>query len=55
MDLSIKESKISFTSEYEISTPQGNYNARKEFFSFTDNIELQTEAGQTVAKIEGEI
>jgi uncharacterized protein YxjI len=55
LDVSINERSISFTSEYDISTPTGEYYARKEFFSFTDNLELRTASGNVVAKIEGEI
>lgn len=55
MDVSIQERKISFTSEYDISTPQGEFYARKTFFSLTDNLELSNAGGQSVAKIEGEI
>jgi uncharacterized protein YxjI len=55
VDVSIKERRISFTSEYDIATPAGEYYARKTFFSFTDNLELTTAGGSLVAKIEGEI
>ena len=55
MDVSIKERKFSFTAEYDISTPKGDYYAKKQFFSLTDNLELSTAAGEIVAKIKGEI
>ena len=55
MDVTIKERSISLISEYDIITPAGEYYARKEFFSFTDNLELTTASGNLVAKIEGEI
>lgn len=55
MDVSIQERKISLTSEYDISTPQGDFYAKKQFFSFTDNLELSNAAGEVVAKIDGEI
>jgi uncharacterized protein YxjI len=54
MDVTINERCISFSSEYDISTPSGNYYARKKILSFTDQIEIQSEGGAAVAHIEGE-
>jgi uncharacterized protein YxjI len=55
VDVTIQERIVSFTSEYDISAPSGDYYARKTIFSLTDQLELTTAAGQPVAKIEGEI
>ena len=54
MDVTIKERSVSFASEYDISTPGGNYYARKKVLSFTDHIEVHAEGGAVIAQIEGE-
>jgi uncharacterized protein YxjI len=54
MDVTIKEHSVSFASEYDVSTPNGNYYARKKVFALTGHIEVHSEGGALVAQIEGE-
>jgi uncharacterized protein YxjI len=54
VDLTIKEQKVSFTSEYDITTPKDNYYARKKILSVVDQLEVQLAGGAHVARIEGQ-
>ena len=53
MNISIRERKFSFTSEYDISAPGCNYYARKSILSFNDKLQLRTEGGRELARIKG--
>lgn len=53
MDIAIKERKLSFTAEYDITAPDATYYARKAFFSLNDHLELQEAGGRVVATIQG--
>lgn len=53
MDITIQERKVSFTAEYDITTPDATYTARKAFFSLNDHLELQNAEGRVVATIQG--
>jgi uncharacterized protein YxjI len=53
MNITIKERKFSFTSEYDIEVPGGRYYARKAYFSLTDKLKLQNESGRLLARIRG--
>jgi hypothetical protein len=55
MEITVSEHILSFASEYDITTPCGDYRARKEIFSFTDRIHLTAAGGAELARIEGEI
>lgn len=51
MDVTIRERKWSFRSEYDISADASNYFARKAFLR--DRIQIQAEDGRVLAKIQG--
>ena len=53
MDVSIQERIFSFRSEYDISTPNAKYYARKLLFSFNDKLQIQAEDGRVLARIQG--
>ena len=53
MDVTIQERKVSFTAEYDITTPSATYYAKKASFSLTDHLELQESDGKTIATIQG--
>jgi uncharacterized protein YxjI len=53
VDVTIQERKVSFTAEYDITTPSATYYAKKAFFSLTDHLELQESDGRTIATIQG--
>jgi hypothetical protein len=53
MDISIQERKFSFRSEYDIVAPNATYTATKSFFSFNDKLQLKTEDGHLLARING--
>lgn len=53
MNLTIRERKLSFASEYDITGSAFRYYARKSIFSFFDKLKLQTESSQVAARIRG--
>jgi uncharacterized protein YxjI len=53
MDVTIQERKISLTSEYDISTPAGDYYARKALMAINDKIQVKSADGSIVANIQG--
>jgi uncharacterized protein YxjI len=55
VDISIRERRLSFASEYDVETPAGNYYARRAVFSFTDHLELKDSDGGVLATIEGKL
>jgi uncharacterized protein YxjI len=55
VDISIRERRLSFASEYDIETPAGDFYARRAVFSFTDHLELKNGDGGVVATIEGKL
>ncbi|HEY6377447.1 MAG TPA: hypothetical protein VIX90_18140 [Edaphobacter sp.] len=50
MNVTIQEHKFSFLSEYDISTPDASFYARKNFFG--NSLQLQNKNGRDVAKIQ---
>ncbi|HEY5329209.1 MAG TPA: hypothetical protein VFC39_18785 [Acidobacteriaceae bacterium] len=52
MNVTIHERKFSFRSTYDISAPGVTYFAQKAFLAFLARLELRTEAGQVVAKLQ---
>jgi uncharacterized protein YxjI len=53
MDVTVQERKVSFSSEYDVTTPTGNYYARKAFFALNDSIEVTKEDAAVAAHIQG--
>ena len=53
MNLQIQERKFSLRSEYDISTPDCNYYAKKEIFSFRDKLQILNEERRILARING--
>lgn len=53
MQVTIEQRKSSFTSEYDIQSPSGNFYARRKFFSLWGRIFLNSENGETLAQIDG--
>ena len=54
MDVTINERAASFSTEYDISTPDRDLYARKEMFTLLNKIELQTKGGDTLARLQGQ-
>lgn len=54
MEITIRERKFSLRSEYEIETPAGTYQAKKQFFTLLAHLELRTADDVLVAKLDGE-
>ena len=53
MNLTVHEKSFSLTSEYDIAFPGGQWFARKAFFSFKDKVQLRSEDGNILARING--
>jgi len=53
MNLIVSERSLSLRSEYDIDFPGGQWFARQAFFSFRDKVQLQSENGNILARING--
>ena len=53
MDVTVKERKISFTSEYDITAHGATYYARKTVMAINDHLEIKDEDGRVAATIQG--
>ena len=54
MNVTIKELKFSFRSEYDIYAAGSTYYASKAFFALRDKLEVRAEDGHVLAKIRGD-
>ena len=53
MDVTVKERKISFASEYDITANGATYYARKTIFAISDHLEIKNEGDRVIATIQG--
>jgi len=53
VDVTVKERKISFASEYDITAKGATYYARKTVFAINDHLEIKNEDGRVLATIQG--
>jgi len=53
LNISIRERRFSFTSEFDISAPGCKYHARKSILSLNGKLRLLTEDGRELARIKG--
>ncbi|MGH7971994.1 MAG: hypothetical protein ACREIC_25055, partial [Limisphaerales bacterium] len=54
MNAIIEEQRNSVVSEYNISTPVGNFHGRKKLFSLLGRLILESESGDPLVEIDGE-
>lgn len=54
MDVTIQEQTLSFFTEYDISAPDRTLYAKKEMFTLFNTVDLQTESGHAIAKLQGQ-
>lgn len=53
VDVTVKEHKFSFASEFDITAGEATYFARKAVLAFNDHLEIKNDAGQVLATIQG--
>jgi uncharacterized protein YxjI len=54
MDVTIQERILSLFTEYDISAPDRTLHAKKEMFTLFNKVELQTDNGQVIARLQGQ-